>query len=99
MQDRERAFPTAPIAAELYGVSFLGPFFSSALGTMINAAIARQRNLTKSPWLMSLHRAHSFVVDEVALTIVDDQLFKNIQGRKETLGNPTDDEIRAILKV
>jgi len=33
-----------------------------------------------------------------ALTIVDDQLFKNIQGRKETLGNPTDDEIRAILK-
>ena len=35
IQVREMAFPTAPIVAELYGVSFFGPFgFSSADATI-----------------------------------------------------------------
>ena len=47
---------------------------------------------------MSLHRAHSLVVDDYVGAKVDETLFTNIQSRKETLGNPTDDEIRAVLK-
>lgn len=47
---------------------------------------------------MSLHRANSLVIDEYVGMSVDETLFQNIQGRKETLGNPSDDEIKAVLQ-
>ena len=37
--------------------------------------------------------------DEYHHVKVDESIFTGIQGRKETLGNPTDNEIRALLKV
>jgi len=38
-------------------------------------------------------------VDEYFHVKVDQSVFTGIQGRKETLGNPTDNEIRAVIKV